>query len=105
MWSKGEKMKTELRYGMLHTVYTGESIIEEIKTIEADENGIEHEKITQIEKHGDIICSDPKCGRLVRHNECCFVDAISTNGNIYCDSCGKCIRFSRKREATRKQKA
>lgn len=97
-------MKTELKYGMLHTVYTGESIIEEIITVKTNEDGDDYEEKQQIEKHGNITCSDEKCGRLVRHNEMCFVDTQSEHGNIYCDACGKCIRYTRKRSAIRKHK-
>lgn len=93
-------MKTELKYGMLHTVYTGESIIEEFTVTKVDDDGKEYEEKQQIEKHGSIVCSDSKCGRLVKHNESCFVDAQT--GDLFCDACGKCIRFSRKREALRK---
>ncbi len=90
---------------MLYTVYTGESIIEQIPVTKINENGEEYEAIEQIEKHGTIVCSDEKCGRLVRHNEPCFIDAKTSNGAVYCDSCGKCIRYARKREEMRKAKA
>lgn len=97
-------MKTELKFGMLHTVYTGESIIEEIKHMRVDEDGNEYEEIEQIEKHGIVVCSDPKCGRFIQHDEPCFVDTMTENGNVYCDSCGKCIRYERKRAKMRENK-
>lgn len=93
-------MKTELKHGMLHTVYTGEAIIEEVRVTKTDEDGKEYEVIEQIETNGMIVCSDPKCGRIVRHNEACFVDVLD-KGKVYCDPCGKCIRFARKREELR----
>ena len=97
-------MKTELKYGMLYTVYTGEPIIEEITVTKTDEDGVEYEEIEQIEKYGFVGCSDDKCGRPIQHNEPCFVDTRSESGSIYCDSCGKCIRYARKRESLRKVK-
>jgi hypothetical protein len=96
-------MKTELKHGMLHTVYTGEAIIEEVRITKTDEDGVEFESVEQIETHGMIVCCDPKCGRIVKHNEACFVDVVN-KGNVYCDSCGKCIRYSRKKEELRNVK-
>lgn len=97
-------MKTELKFGMLHTVYTGEAIIEEVEVTVLNEDGEEETVIEQIEKHGHAICVDPKCGRMVKHNEHCFIDVLSANGDLYCDSCGKCIRYARKKAEQRKQK-
>lgn len=98
-------MKTNLKFGILQTVYTGDSIVEEIVVTKIDEDGNEYEQKSQIEKHGRIVCCDEKCGRFVQHKEPCFIDVLSENGDVYCDSCGKCLRYSRKREAARREKA
>ena len=46
------------------------------------------------------LCSDPKCGRFVSNGDPCFY----ADGEIlYCDACGRCVRYSRKKEVQRKQ--
>jgi hypothetical protein len=57
---------------------------------------------TLLTESDTIICSDNKCGRDVMFGEACFID-IQTN-NVYCESCGKCLRYERKKEEERRQK-
>jgi hypothetical protein len=46
------------------------------------------------------LCSDPKCGRYVEDGDPCFFDA---NGDLWCNACGRCERYSRKKEHQRNQ--
>ena len=46
------------------------------------------------------VCHDAKCGRLVAPGDPCFIDA---NGDLYCDSCGRCERYARKKQQQRNQ--
>lgn len=69
----------KLEYGLLKTEY------------QAKENS-----------KGELIpslCGDEKCDRLVSPNEACFFD--TTKNLVYCDSCGKCVRYSRKKAVQR----
>ena len=95
-------MKTNLKYGMLQTIYTAEEeIVVRTKKIR-DAKGQEIEQKEQISKRIPIRCADPKCGRPVVHDAPCFVDTTSPNGDVYCDDCGKCLRYARKKAAQRK---
>ena len=97
-------METSLRFGMLHTVYTGAEAQEEIEQTYVENNKEKKRKIT-ISKRKPVVCKDSKCGRRVAHEDVCFVDTHSDNGDIYCDSCGKCLRYERKMAARRKELA
>lgn len=60
----------------------------------------EHGLIETFSPQPDIIdCSDEKCGRPVKFMEKCFIDG--TTGEIFCQSCGQCIRYERKMAARR----
>ena len=47
-----------------------------------------------------VDCSDDKCGRPIQFMEQCFIDG--TTGEIFCHSCGVCVRYERKMAARRK---
>ena len=49
---------------------------------------------------GDRICDDKKCGRIITVGDFYFTDP---KGSIFCESCGLCIRYERKRAAQRKE--
>lgn len=92
-------METNLRFGMLQTVYTGDETIEEIKEMVSvyNKETEEHDQIErtrQVSHFSSAICKDSKCGRGVVHGEPCFVDTWTEK--FYCDSCGKCVRYERK---------
>lgn len=94
-------MKTNLKFGMLQTIYTAEEeIIVKTKMVKDDE-GKEIEQKEQISKRIPISCTDPKCGRAIVHDAPCFVDTQSPDGDVYCDDCGKCLRYARKKAAQR----
>jgi len=95
-------METSLKFGMLHTVYT------------AKEEFVEHEQIVVVDNEETIqvitesnripvVCSDEKCSRAVEHEDPCFIDTKSEDGDVYCDSCGKCLRYARKMESRRRE--
>jgi len=94
-------MKTNLQYGMLQTIYTGEETIR-TKKIKVLEDGKEIEQVEQYATYAPVKCADPKCGRMVVHNAPCFID--SQTGGVWCDDCGKCERYARKRAAMREAK-
>jgi hypothetical protein len=94
-------MKTNLKHGMLQTVYTGEETIR-TRTYKVLENGEEIEKTEQYATYAPVMCADKKCGRMVAHNAPCFID--SATGEVWCDDCGKCERYARKRAAMREAK-
>jgi len=50
-----------------------------------------------------VVCTDHKCGRTIFREMPCFVD--TETGAIYCDPCGLCLRYARKRAALRAAKA
>jgi len=50
-----------------------------------------------------VVCADHKCGRMIYPEMPCCVDAAT--GDIYCDPCGLCLRYSRKKEAERNARA
>jgi hypothetical protein len=95
-------MKTNLKFGMLQTIYTAEEeiVTKEIKAKDAKGKDIVRKE--QTSKRIPIRCADPKCGRPVIHDAPCFVDTNSPNGDVYCDDCGKCLRYERKKAAQRK---
>lgn len=64
------------RFGLVHTIHLGE---------------------------GTLPCFDFKCHRPIKRTERYFVDALSPNGDTYCDGCGKCLRYERKNQALREQ--
>ena len=88
-------MGTNLRFGMLETVYTGEEDIEEIEEIVVIDNK-EVKKVRQISNFRPTSCKDPKCNRMVSHEDPCFIDTWTAKGDVLCDSCGKCRRYERK---------
>ena len=95
-------MKTSLSYGLLHTVYSAEEITEQVVEEVVDEEGNIEEKITNVSKFISVVCADEKCGRSIQNGNECFVDALN-EGDVYCDPCGKCLRYERKKEQQRKQ--
>lgn len=44
-------------------------------------------------------CADHKCERVVKKGDECFIDMQSSS--VYCDGCGKCKRYVRKRAEQR----
>ena len=48
----------------------------------------------------DRVCDDIKCGRIITVGDFYFTDP---EGGIFCESCGQCIRYERKRAAQREQ--
>ena len=96
-------MQTNLKFGMLQTIYTGE---EETKTRTIKVPGEDGKEIEQVEQYSvfkPVRCADPKCGRTISHNAPCFIDA--TTGSVWCDDCGKCERYARKKAAQREERA
>jgi hypothetical protein len=47
-----------------------------------------------------ILCFDAKCGRSVNFMEKCFIDEA---GGVYCQNCGVCERYTRKKAAQREK--
>jgi hypothetical protein len=96
-------MKTNLQFGMLQTIYTAEEEVK-VKIIKVkDKDGNEVEQKEQYSVWAPAPCADKKCGRVVAHDTPCFVD--TTTGAIWCDDCGKCERYSRKKAAQRAERA
>ncbi len=88
-------MPTNMRFGMLETKYEGEAWIEKkIEIVVIDNEEVEKER--QISHYNPTKCKDDKCGRMVDHEAPCFIDTWSEEGDAYCDSCGKCLRYERK---------
>jgi hypothetical protein len=53
-----------------------------------------------------VLCSDHKCGRYVSSGESCFFDLLVVSDgrpDIYCDSCGKMVRHSRRKKEQRER--
>lgn len=98
-------MKTNIQFGMLQTVYQAEGVDEQETEYITNEDGEIEEKITTFTKYIPVRCTDPKCGRLVKNEDPCFIDGLSENGDVYCDACGKCLRYSRKKAAEREKMA
>lgn len=48
----------------------------------------------------DIKCCETACYRRVYKDSTCFVD--TSNNDIYCSQCGKCLKYQRKKEQQRK---
>jgi len=48
----------------------------------------------------DKKCQARDCFRMIKTDDPCFVDV--TNSSVLCDNCGKCERYSRKKEEERK---
>jgi hypothetical protein len=44
-------------------------------------------------------CQDELCSRLIKEGDDCFIDA--KENAIYCEQCGKCVRYHRKKAAER----
>ena len=44
-------------------------------------------------------CGNFKCGKMVQSESPCFRDTLGAA--YYCDSCGKCLRYHRKKAAER----
>ena len=84
-----------MKFGMLQTVYTGESHTEQIEEIVVVDNK-EQTKVRQVTHYNPTTCKDEKCGRMVAHQDPCFIDTWTENGDVYCDACGKCRRYERK---------
>jgi len=96
-------MKTNLRFGMLQTVYTAEEEVKvRIKKV-IDKDGEEVEQKEQYSEFPPARCADKKCGRAIAHEAPCFIDA--STGATWCDNCGKCERYARKKAAQRAEKA
>lgn len=98
-------MKTNLKFGMLQTIYTAEEDVVVNSKIILDKDGKEVEQKEQKSIRIPVQCADPKCGRMVVHDAQCFVDTLSEKGNIYCEDCGKCERYTRKKAAQRAENA
>lgn len=94
-------MQTNLRFGMLQTIYTAEEDVRVRMKKVLDENGKEIEQKEQYSVFKPVRCADQKCGRMVAHNIPCFVD--SETGQVWCDDCGKCERYARKKAAEREK--
>ena len=77
-------MKTNMKFGMLQTVYTGEEHLEQVEEIVVVDNK-EVVKIKQVAHHNPTKCNDELCGRMIKHEEPCFIDTWTTNGAILCD--------------------
>lgn len=71
-------MKSKISYGLMETKFYSED--------EEDTDALAK-------------CSDDKCPRMIRVGELMYVDV--NNGSMFCDSCGKCIRYARKKSYQR----
>ena len=103
-------MATNLRFGMLQTTY--EADYDEIKKVKKVKNGVDEEgkdifieRVTTEQVFKPVRCADHKCTRSVINKDPCFVDTWSDQGDVYCDGCGKCVRYERKMEAKRQELA
>ena len=95
-------MPTNLKFEMLETIYTAEEEVK-IKTVKVkDKDGNDIEQKEQYSVFAPARCADSKCGRAVANNTPCFVD--TRTGSVWCDSCGKCERYARKKAAQRAQR-
>jgi hypothetical protein len=47
-------------------------------------------------------CKNPECRRIVQAKENYFIDTLVTGS--YCESCGKCLRYHRKKAIERGEK-
>ena len=65
----------KIEYGLLKIIYTEEDPIE---------------------------CADSICGRFIATEQSCYVDT-QNGGNLYCEICGTCERYHRKKAAERKK--
>ena len=61
------------------------------------EFGLLRTKITTEEEK----CRTKNCFRIMKEGDDCFVDVASNA--ILCDECGKCERYSRKKQETREK--
>lgn len=50
-------------------------------------------------EEGSAACSDEKCTRLIYKGDLYYQDLVGDRP--YCDSCGKCVRYSRKKAEER----
>ena len=98
-------MKTNIKFGMLQTIYQAEGVEQETTEEVVNDEGETEEIITTFTKYLPVTCSDEKCNTLIRNEDPCFVDSLSENGDVYCDSCGKCLRYARKKAAEREKLA
>lgn len=104
-------MEITFRFGMLHTEYSSKVkyIKKEALDLDGDGNpqfdddGKMIKKMIEIPESIPGSCVDSKCGRKVKDEEPCFIDTLSKNGDLYCDACGKCLRYERKMEARREE--
>lgn len=94
-------MKLNIQQGLLQTPYHAEEITEEYVETYIDEDGEEQERVNQVSKRIFATCADPRCRRPIGHEQECFVDTTSEEGEILCDSCGKCLRYARKKASER----
>ncbi len=92
----------DIRYGMLNIKYDADITFIDTTIVEIDENGDEVHKPIQIPDPTPGKCSGDHCGKAIRNQESCFVDTQESDGRIYCDSCGKCLRYTRKMDDKRK---
>ncbi len=51
-----------------------------------------------------IECAGSICGRFIETEQICFVDT-QDGGNLYCEICGTCERYHRKKAAQRQMTA
>lgn len=47
----------------------------------------------------DFVCGMSDCNRAIKYEEPCFVD--TTSSAIYCEKCGKCLRYQKKKQQER----
>jgi len=88
-------MQTNLKFGMLQTVYTGTESLEQIEeTVVVDNKEVV--RVRQVSNFSPTACRDEKCNRMIEHEDPCFIDTWPDEGEVYCDSCGKCLRYERK---------
>ncbi len=62
--------------------------------------GIVHGLLNTIWRRDPIECGDTKCSRRVNRDDTCWVDVDQKV--VFCDSCGRCVRYARKKAAERR---
>ena len=85
-----------IKFGLLQTEYKAKVKYRKGIEVSYDEVKGKVETIIELPEYIPGDCCDLKCPRVVKHGEECFIDTWATNGALFCDQCGKCLRYARK---------
>ncbi len=94
-----------IKFGMLQTEYKAEVKFHKGIEVTNDEDGNKVENMIELPEYISGDCCDPKCERVVKNGEECFIDTWAHDGAIFCDQCGKCLRYARQAATMRGEKA